>query len=70
MFSESVVGLTINPSKCIIIPTRSVCSIAVVDLIHNWLYKPIPRWSALQIAGCGEYLGFWVGPASSSLQMV
>ena len=63
---ESISGLILNSSKCVIIPISSLVTPAIRQLITDFLKKHIPRWASFQIVDSGEYLGFDVGPSAAS----
>ena len=49
--------------KCIIIPLSVGFSLHLVSLFRDWLRTFLLQWSDFVLAPCGEYLGFWLGPA-------
>ena len=61
---RKVSGLTLKPSKCVLILTSVVCSERNILAIRSWLQSNIPEWKDMNITNHGKYLGFHVGPAA------
>ena len=55
-------GLTLKPSKCILIPLACDTSSVNIDRILGWLRANIPEWSHMNIKNMGKYLGVVIGP--------
>ena len=63
---RKVSGLSLKPSKCVLILTSVVCSETNILAVRSWLQTNIPDWKNLKIASTGKYLGFFIGPNSGS----
>ena len=50
------------------IPINIVISDANLDSVRKQFVSIVPTWSAFVIAGCGKYLGIFVGPTSGAFQ--
>ena len=57
-FFRTLSGLDLSPSKCILIPLWPGNFRNIKNLVREY----IPQWSCFTIAGCGKYLGTWIGP--------
>ena len=66
--AERIAGLSLKPSKCVIIPLHAPFSLHVASLIKEWLQTNLLEWSGFQVTRAARYLGFVLGPASSQLQ--
>ena len=66
--AEALAGLTLKPSKCILIPTSEPFSEELVRYTQAWLVSNIPGWSKFSIKSCGKYLGFFLGPQTKQVQ--
>jgi len=55
-------GLTLKPSKCILIPLACDASPENIEGILGWLRVNIPEWSHMCIRNMGKYLGVVIGP--------
>jgi hypothetical protein len=63
---RKVTGLTLKPSKCVMILTSISCTNQNIGLIRNWLHNNIPEWENMTISDCGKYLGFFIGPSAGA----
>ena len=63
---RKVSGLSLKPSKCVLILTSVVCSERNILAVRNWLQNNSPDWKNMKIASQGKYLGFFVGPESGT----
>ena len=68
--AEAVAGLRLKPSQCVIVPTRVKFALQVIENIRLWLHAHVTKWSNFQIKPCSKYLGFLLGPAAKSKQLV
>ena len=59
---EKISGLSLQPSKCILILTPVCASHHNIALVSAWLHENIPEWSNMKITNSGKYLGMYVGP--------
>ena len=55
-------GLTLKPSKCVLIPTAFDLTAENVASLREWLARYIPAWKDMQICSKGKYLGLFIGP--------
>ena len=61
-------GLTLKPSKCILIITcLKVCPKLSVS-VQSWLKLNLPGWENFDIRNNGKYLGVWIGPTTEKIQ--
>lgn len=59
--AEKVAGLTLKPSKCILVPIHAPFSCHLVSLFRDVLVWQAPAWAGFQINPCAKYLAFgWV----------
>ena len=60
MFSEfaKISGLELNLDKCVVIPLNR----QPLDEARRQLAISVPEWHNMQVADCGTYLGFVIGP--------
>ena len=61
-------GLTLSPSKCIIVLTSFLVSAANQEVIRSWLSEVCPSWKDMKICNVAKYLGFFLGPCATPLQ--
>ena len=61
---EKVIGLTLKPSKCVLIPLSTASCEHNVGVIQEWLSKVVPEWGHFKIANSGKYLGIYLGPGA------
>ena len=66
--SELLAGLTLKPSKCVLVPLWANFSKAVGETIRKWLEDNLPQWKDFKILPCTKYLGFMMGLAAGSSQ--
>ena len=58
-------GLTLKPSKCVLIPLAFELTPENVATLRGWLGTHIPAWRDMQICSKGKYLGLFLGPGVS-----
>ena len=56
-------GLALSPTKCVLIPLWP----GNVANIKMLLREIIPMWVTFAVAGCGKYLGTWIGPLAGDM---
>ena len=62
-------GLTLKPSKCIIIVLSSICAdVANQEVVKGWLTEFCPSWKDMKICNAAQYLGFFSWPCATPLQ--
>jgi len=65
---KAVSGLSLKPSKCILIITcLQVCPTLSIS-IKDWLKLNLPGWENFEIRNNGKYLGVWIGPTTEKIQ--
>lgn len=68
--AAEIANLHLKPKKCVAVPTSAVLDDSLRRCIATWLQDHIPAWRDFNIASCGKYLGFHLGPSSSEKQWV
>ena len=63
-------NLHLKPKKCVAVPTSTIADESLSHNMSKWLEINIPTWKAFNIASCGKYLGFHLGPTSNAKQWV
>jgi endonuclease/exonuclease/phosphatase family metal-dependent hydrolase len=66
--AEQLAGLTLKPSKCVLIPISARFDETIVYSMKVWLSINIPKWSDFQIRPAAKYLGICMGPQARALQ--
>ena len=61
-------GLAEKLKKCVITPTGSRFTPALIDLIRDWLNLHLPDWASMRIEAYIEYLGMLLGQSAESQQ--
>eukprot|EP00972_Heterocapsa_arctica_P080193 11820513-Heterocapsa_arctica.AAC.1 len=62
---ERAGGLSLKPSKCVLVPLASKCTLHTREIIRQWLTSHCPAWAQFGIKGSARYLGFYLGPEAS-----
>jgi hypothetical protein len=65
---KNVSGLTLEPSKCVMIITCFETSECNIRVIRRYLHKFCPDWSEMSIVNTAKYLGIFLGPRSGPVQ--
>lgn len=63
--AASFAGLTLNPKKCVLIPTKFDSFDEKAEEIRHWLSINIPEWAGFRIRISHAYLGPAIGPGAS-----
>ena len=66
--ARELAGLTLKPTKCVVVPLHTKFSSHVASIVRDAMCRLVPRWSAFQIKGAAKYLGIWMGPAAGAAQ--
>ena len=66
---RKVTGLTVKPSKCVMILTSITCTEQNIGHIRNRLHNNIPEWENMAVNSFGKYLGFCSWPFGWSPQL-
>ena len=63
--AQSLAGLILKSSKCILVPLCSLSDRTRQDIL-KWLMRNIPDWAEFKIKDATKLLGFYVGPAAGT----
>ena len=63
--AEWIGGLTLKPSKCVIVPIGETFSEELTSRIKKWISENIPDWTDFDIRPMAKYLGAVLGPAAT-----
>lgn len=65
--AEIIANLSIQPTKCILVPVGRGCGLATIAMVKQFLADLVPSWMTFQISGAGVYLGLQIGPDAHAM---
>ena len=66
--TQKVSGLSLKPTKCVLILTSITASHSNVSAVKRWLECNCPGWGFFHVTNVGKYLGFQLGPLGGEAQ--